>query len=166
MFRKTDQETRDAVAWTRLEMLHLAGRSADAIAAGEGLTPGWVREKLRRLAREPEAVRRRRFEAVRRAEAARVDALIIEGDYARAGQLARTLTAQNALLARENRMNGTGKQDRNEADDGKLDDSPERLAERRVELCRKLVRAAEARGDVERGTWERLSAAAAGGSPV
>lgn len=166
MFRKTDQETRNALAWTRLEMLHLAGKSVAAIAADEGLTVDWVRQKLRRLAREPERLRQRRFDAARAAESARVDALIIEGDYVKAGQLARTLTAHNALLARETRMQATDKQDRDDADDGNLDDSPEQLARRRVELCRKLVRAAEARGDVERGTWERISTAAAGGSPV
>lgn len=141
-------------------MLHLAGKTVDEIAADEGLTLDWVGQKLRRLAREPDPDRRRRFEAVRRAEAARVDALIIEGDYVKAGQLARTLTAQNTLLSRENRMDGPGKPDGESRDDRDRDESPKRIARRRVELCRKLVLAAEARGDVERGTWERISATA------
>lgn len=169
MFRKTGKQQRGALAWTRIELAHLAGKAVSEIAAEEGLSRGWVRRKLRALAAEAVEVRRERIEAVRRQEAARVDALIDAGEYVKAGQLARSLTARRAVHAAGDVVIGhlgSKLDEGGDRDDEAGESSPIEIARRRVDLCRQLIRAAEARGDVEGGTWERLTAPAKGGSPL
>lgn len=169
MLRKTGRQKRDALAWTRIELVHLAGKTVAEIAADEGLSPDWVRAKLRALAAEPPRQRQRRLQAVRLREAARIDALILGGDYVKAAQLARALCAHRTLLAREDVV--TGQEVDRTAREGAGDDTeaepdPDDVARRRAELCRKLVLAAETRGEIERGTWDKIERAGGGGSEL